>query len=264
MTKSSFNRTTQELGYRAFRIQKRHGLKDGDQQRRLTYCRWLVQRPNRMDRDICIVDEANFAMNGCVSSQNVRFYAERRDPPRHFTFDVPNDRRKVNVLAAMVGDNTLIGPVFIDGNLTGNKYLTIINQQIARTLRRQFGEQNNGAIRRVWFFQDGATPHRTVAVRNRLQELFPNRVVGLNHGIEWPPRSPDLTPLDFFLWGHIQSIVYEAGPPRSLRDLQNRITQAFRQVRRTRMVRRAVRAMRSRATTCIRLRGRQVEGRSAE
>jgi hypothetical protein len=27
--------------------------------------------------------------------------------------------------------------------------------------------------------------------------------------ITWPPRSPDLTPLDFFLWGYMQSLVYE-------------------------------------------------------
>ena len=47
--------------------------------------------------------------------------------------------------------------------------------------------------------------------------------------------SSDKTPLDFFPWGHIQSIVYEAGPPRSLRDLRNRITRAFAQVRRTSM-----------------------------
>ena len=79
-----------------------------------------------------------------------------------------------------------------------------------------------------------------------------------------PPRSPDLTPLDFFLWGHLQSIVYEEGPPATLRDLRDRITRAFGQVRRTRMVRNAVATMRRRAATCIRLRGQQVEGRAAQ
>lgn len=24
----------------------------------------------------------------------------------------------------------------------------------------------------------------------------------------WPPRSPDLTPLNFYLWGHTKQIVY--------------------------------------------------------
>jgi hypothetical protein len=26
--------------------------------------------------------------------------------------------------------------------------------------------------------------------------------------VEWPARSPDLTPLDFYLWGHLKAQVY--------------------------------------------------------
>jgi len=24
--------------------------------------------------------------------------------------------------------------------------------------------------------------------------------------VEWPPRSPDLSPLDYFLWGHLKRV----------------------------------------------------------
>jgi hypothetical protein len=34
--------------------------------------------------------------------------------------------------------------------------------------------------------------------------------------IAWPPRSPDLTPLDFFLWGYVKNIVYQV----KINDLQ--------------------------------------------
>ena len=27
--------------------------------------------------------------------------------------------------------------------------------------------------------------------------------------ITWPPKSPDLAPLDFFSWGHLKSLIYE-------------------------------------------------------
>jgi len=40
--------------------------------------------------------------------------------------------------------------------------------------------------------------------------------------IEWPARSPDITPLEFFLWGHLKTIVY-ANPPVNLADLKNKI-----------------------------------------
>ncbi|EFN65149.1 hypothetical protein EAG_00038, partial [Camponotus floridanus] len=40
--------------------------------------------------------------------------------------------------------------------------------------------------------------------------------------IEWPPRSPDLSPLDFFLWGYLKSKVYKTNP-RNLNNLRRRI-----------------------------------------
>ena len=36
--------------------------------------------------------------------------------------------------------------------------------------------------------------------------------------ISWPARSPDQTPLDYFLWGHVKSLVYEI-PGDSEEDL---------------------------------------------
>jgi hypothetical protein len=35
------------------------------------------------------------------------------------------------------------------------------------------------------------------------------RWIGRGGSITWPPRSPDLTPLDFFLWGYAKNIVYQ-------------------------------------------------------
>ena len=40
--------------------------------------------------------------------------------------------------------------------------------------------------------------------------------------MEWPPRSPDLSPLDYFLWGHLKSVVYQ-NRPRALDDLKDAI-----------------------------------------
>ena len=42
---------------------------------------------------------------------------------------------------------------------------------------------------------------------------YPGRWIGRGRPVAWPPRSPDLTPLDFFLWGHIKSLVYETPVP---------------------------------------------------
>ena len=80
--------------------------------------------------------------------------------------------------------------------------------------------------------QDGAPAPRALPVCNRLQELFGNRVAGMGHQIDCPARSPDLSPLDFYL-GTVKQRVYRQGPPAIFRQLRNRITDAFNEIRRT-------------------------------
>ena len=43
--------------------------------------------------------------------------------------------------------------------------------------------------------------------------------------IAWPPRSPDITPLDFFLWGYVKDVVYRT-KVKDISDLKERITAA--------------------------------------
>lgn len=42
---------------------------------------------------------------------------------------------------------------------------------------------------------------------------------------EWPPRSPDLTPLDFYFWGYIKQKVY-AEEPTTAENMKERIREA--------------------------------------
>lgn len=61
----------------------------------------------------------------------------------------------------------------------------------------------NGA----WFQQDGATYTAEISI-NAVTDLFPGTVISINGDIPFPPRSADLTPLEFFLWGYLKSVVY--------------------------------------------------------
>jgi len=60
----------------------------------------------------------------------------------------------------------------------------------------------------MYFQHDGAPSHYTRHVTQHLNDTFPNRWIGRGGTINWPPRSPDLTPLDFCLWGLMKSEVY--------------------------------------------------------
>ena len=132
----------------------------------------------------------------------------------------------------------------------------MINDEIIPELRRIYGDQ----FGRIWWFQNGAPAHRPLIVRERLHELFGDHIVALNHDIEWPARSPDLTPCDFFLWGYLKSKVYVT-PPENMNQLRYRITEEVNQLKDDPgLIRRVVKTMRSRAQLCLRRNGGHVEG----
>ena len=86
----------------------------------------------------------------------------------------------------------------------------------------------------------GAPAHNSLVVKEWLSEVFPNHVIAPNHDVEWPPRSPDLTPCDFFLWGYIKCNVYNT-PPASIEDLKQSIIRIFDSLKRDPfMIRRSI------------------------
>lgn len=81
--------------------------------------------------------------------------------------------------------------------------------------------------------------------------MYGARWIGRGGPVQWPPRSPDLTPLDFFLWGRIKELVYY-NEATSVDDLKNRIVAAFETVKNDTEVLRKLRPqLRKRAITCI-------------
>ena len=51
--------------------------------------------------------------------------------------------------------------------------------------------------------------------------------IGRGGKIARPPRSPDITPLDFSLWGYVKDKVFAPSLPASLGEVRTRITEAF-------------------------------------
>jgi len=78
----------------------------------------------------------------------------------------------------------------------------------------------------IIFQQDGAPPHWGSHVSRFLDAKFPNRWIGRDGPTPWPPRSPDITPHDFFLWGYVKDNVFSTPVP-DITNLKARITDAF-------------------------------------
>ena len=77
-----------------------------------------------------------------------------------------------------------------------------------------------------YFQQDGATSHTSHASMAEIQSFFGNRVI--SKGL-WPPRSPDLTPPHYFLWGYLKGRVYQ-NKPRITDASKTNITEAIQAV----------------------------------
>ena len=74
--------------------------------------------------------------------------------------------------------------------------------------------------------QDGAPPHWGSHVRLFLDATFPSSWIGRDDPTPWPPRSPDITPLHFFLWRYVKDKVFSTPVP-DITDWKARITDAF-------------------------------------
>jgi len=78
-------------------------------------------------------------------------------------------------------------------------------------LERAYADAENFTLDDLVFMQDGAPPH--FGGLEWLDNHFEDRWMGRGTHAHpapypWPPRSPDLTPMDYFLWGYLKTKVY--------------------------------------------------------
>ncbi|GFU81152.1 transposable element Tc3 transposase [Trichonephila clavipes] len=91
-------------------------------------------------------------------------------------------------------------------------------------------ELNYPDVQGLWFQQDGATCHTARDTIDLLKDTFGDRLISRFGPVDWPPRSCDLTPLDYFLWGYVKSLVY-ADKPQTLDHLEDNIRRVIAVIR---------------------------------
>lgn len=212
--------------FHPYKIKLVQELNDDDPDRRLQFCEIMLNEI-RLHGDgylqrVCFSDECTFSLNGSVSRHNCRYWSGTN--PHWFHEGHTQHPQTLNVWAGIYGDR-IIGPIFINGTLNGLKYLEMLREDIVPALI----DVNRGQAEEFppIFQQDGAPPHYYLPVREFLNNQFDNRWIGRRGPIEWPARSPDLSPLDFFLWGYVKNEVYKT-KPRNIEELKQRIVTSCR------------------------------------
>jgi len=101
------------------------------------------------------------------------------------------------------------------------------------------------------YFQHDGTLHSSREVRNFLNYRFPWRWIRRGGPNNWPARSPDLSPLDYCVWGWMKELVYSV--KLVTRDaLLDRILDAADRIRNSQLkLQQATRAVHNRAAACV-------------
>ncbi|GFS53578.1 DDE_3 domain-containing protein [Trichonephila clavipes] len=170
-------------------------------------------------------DEAHFWVNGYVNKQNCRIWSEAN--PQVYV-ETPLHPEKLTVCFALWAGG-IIGPYFFKNDEGHN---VTVNGDRYRAMITNFfiPELNNHDVQELWFQQDGATCHTARATIDLLKDTFGDRLISRFGPVNWPPRSCDLTPLDYFLWGYVKSLVY-ADKPQTLDHLEDNIRRVTADIR---------------------------------
>ncbi|GFW67714.1 uncharacterized protein TNCV_3445861 [Trichonephila clavipes] len=170
-------------------------------------------------------DEAHFWLNGYVNKQNCRIWSEAN--PQVYV-ETPLHPEKLTVWCALWAGG-IIGPYFFKNDEGHN---VTVNSDRYRAMITSFfiPELNNHDVQELWFQQDGATCHTARATIDLLKDTFGERLISRFGPVNWPPRSCDLTPLDYFLWGYVKLLVY-ADKTQSFDHLEDNIRRVIADIR---------------------------------
>lgn len=236
-----------------FKFSKCQALQIGDYQQRTEFCQAILEKLREDPRflnKIIWTDEAKFSRDGLVNFKNKHYWSDgnphlivERNHQYKFSF---------NVFCLLMHNR--MAYIIYDENLDSRKYLQIINSVVSDFLEElPLNERVS-----CWYQLDGAPAHCTHNVSQELGHLFENRWIRRNGPLEWPPRSPDLTPLDFYFWGMVKSRVYKTSV-NSKEELQRRVNDVMAHISPDEIERATTLEVRKRLQKCVNVDGRHFE-----
>ena len=106
--------------------------------------------------------------------------------------------------------------------VNGDRYRTMLNEFL-------FTKIEQAEISNIRFQQDGATCHTAEATLDVLRAVFKDRIISRRADVVWPPRSCELTPLDYYLWCALKDKCY-ADKPETIDALKDNIREVIGEI----------------------------------
>lgn len=222
LSRRSVQRILAALHMFPYKVQLVQELKPLDYQQRLDYAisfRQKAEENRDFINNLIMSDEAHFHLNGFVNKQNSRIWATENPRTVH--------QQQLHPLKCTVwcgvSSERIIGPYFFENahgasaTVNGAEYRTMLDNFLRPAVENH---------PQLWFQQDGATAHTARDTMALLRDLFGERIISRRSDFNWPPRSPDLTAPDCFLWGYLKERVYVNKPatiPQLKQNIRNEI-----------------------------------------
>lgn len=205
-----------DLHLKPYKIQEWHKLEFHDYDKRVIFAQWFLSLHSATKFSLICSDEAYFYLTLPINKQNCRNWLQERPIDG---IEVPLNDEKVLVWCALSSEG-IIGPYFFEETVNQHNYLKMLQSYF---WRRHVQTPN---YTKYYFQQDGATPHTANIVQDWLSDKFSKKFVDKR---KWPPRSPDLNPCDYFLWGYLKEVAYNP-LPKTIDDLKANIAREIKKI----------------------------------
>ena len=217
ISRPSVQRILKENKFHPYKPYYSQFLCDGDSDRRSEFCEQMIAKMEydpAFLRKLTFSDEATFSLNGSVNKHNVHYCMVWRQSEG----EDPQSRKDRNTLRLGL-------------------------HRLPRSFGIRHGSTHDDRSQIQWHFKGEncailqKTPPVLLPTRRcqcplcpageeTLNSELPGRWIGRRGAIEWPARSPDLTPCDYWLWSYLRSKVYTLGeifPTITGTSLRNKI-----------------------------------------
>lgn len=206
--KTTVLRVLKKNKYKAFRTREVHKLFPQDFQFRINFSEWYIQKCIQVAnfaQNVIWTDEANISSAGIFNRYNSYAWSLQN---LHHTVEVQNQGRYSFNVWVGIFRGRFVGPHIYEGNLTAARYLEILQQYIEPLI----DNLPLNDVANVFFQQDGAPSHNAGIITQYLNAQFGDNWLGNREPVHWPARSPDLTPLDFYVWGRVKDLTFKENP----------------------------------------------------
>ncbi|CAM4820023.1 unnamed protein product [Rotaria magnacalcarata] len=186
----------EDLHLHAYRVIVESNLNDEHKQRRVSFTYWVRKFLRKKDREkILFTDEKYFELGGIFNRQNDRVYTPSRYYADEHKGTKPTAKfpKKLMVWLAASKNGLSLPIIFEPGEtLTHENYIEIVLPHALSEGQRLLGDN-------FIYRQDNATPHKHKDLIAWIKKNFPRFI----DEKKWPPNSPDLNVLDYYVWDAI-------------------------------------------------------------